>query len=258
MDSHVEKQTWGRYFGSVDRQMQLPAYFWTAQLGSREFVTWNASLIDLLDKYLRNMANASVTTLSASYALYKHDDPSGGYDSALSIAHPSADTMQYLTDMSNSSARIAQAFTNFIRQSGSSHALGKAYTSRPFVEVQWAWLAFPLVLVLICLIALGITMFQTRQHDLPAWKTSPFPLVFGLQHQELAVKAPASTPSPPTTQREAVTTEGSPLQSIPLAAATTAAAAVKKDRNRTFGEMAKETAVQLTKRDGQWIFKPNI
>jgi hypothetical protein len=253
MNSHVDKQTWGRYFGSVDRQMQLPAYFWSAKLNSTEFVTWNASLIDLLDTYLRNMANATIATLSADYALYKHDDPTGGYNSALSIAHPSADTMQYLTDMSNSSARIAQAFTNFIRQSGSTHALGKAYTSRPFVEVQWAWLTFPLVLVFTCIVILGITMFQTRRHDLPIWKASPFPLVFGLQYQKPAVKTLASTPSPPTSQSTTTTTEGLAALSIMLAEPT-----VKKDRDKTFEGMAKETVVQLAKRDGQWIFESSI
>jgi hypothetical protein len=82
--------------------------------------------------------------------------------------------------------RMAQAMTNVIRSDSSSNDLitGTAYALETYVAVHWAWLTFPLVMLLLSIVFLAATMLKTsgQSHvDIGTWKTSAMPtLMYGL------------------------------------------------------------------------------
>ncbi|KAF1944983.1 hypothetical protein EJ02DRAFT_339598, partial [Clathrospora elynae] len=94
--------------------------------------------------------------------------------------------------------RIAQAMTNVIRSDSSSNELitGTTYATETYVAVHWAWLTFPLAMLLLSIIFLVATMFKTSRvayDDIGTWKTSAMPtLMYSLPkdtHSELTSSA---------------------------------------------------------------------
>jgi hypothetical protein len=76
--------------------------------------------------------------------------------------------------------RMAQAMTNVIRSDSSSNDLitGTAYSLETYVAVHWAWLTFPLIMLLLSIVFLVATMLKTSGHshgDIGTWKTSAMP-----------------------------------------------------------------------------------
>ena len=138
------------------------------------------------------------------------------------------DVMQFMSDISNNTAKISRALTNYIQQNGDGFVNGQAYISTPFVEVRWAWLVYPLVLVLAGTIALMATIWQTRKKKLALWKASPFPLLFNY-HDTSACAADG---------------DGQGNAYMPQA--------VKSSRH---GEMAEETKLRLRVKGEVWVFQ---
>ena len=59
---------------------------------------------------------------------------------------------------------------------------GTIHTEQAIVVVRWEWLILPLVLEALAIAFLAVTMFMTRRHRLPIWKSSAVALLYhGLQ-----------------------------------------------------------------------------
>jgi hypothetical protein len=81
--------------------------------------------------------------------------------------------------------RLATSMTNVIRSHPSHEFVqGRAYTQTTFIAVHWAWLTFPLALLLLCLVFLVATMVKTSEGykgGVGMWKTSAMPtLIYSL------------------------------------------------------------------------------
>jgi hypothetical protein len=82
--------------------------------------------------------------------------------------------------------RVARAMTNSVRSDANSNELiiGSASSPETYVRVEWGWLAFPLVMLLLSIAFLVATIIKTSQqtHDgIGTWKTSAMPaLIYSL------------------------------------------------------------------------------
>jgi hypothetical protein len=82
--------------------------------------------------------------------------------------------------------RIATALTNVIRSDTASREfiVGQALAPETYLQVKWAWLAFPLAMLIFCVIFLIATIVKTSSDadgNVGAWKTSAMPtLMYGL------------------------------------------------------------------------------
>ena len=144
--------------------------------------------------------------------------------------NPSSDVIQFMSNVRNNTAKIAQSLTNLIQQNGDVPVRGQVYQSTPFVEVRWAWLAFPISLLVIVVAALITTMFQTRQRRIPLWKSSPYPLLFNYHDQDRCNVA-----------------DGAAGEAVAFRAVTTS----------RHEEMAKERLLRLRSAAGSWTFEKN-
>ncbi|KAL4888134.1 hypothetical protein BDV59DRAFT_148904 [Aspergillus ambiguus] len=54
---------------------------------------------------------------------------------------------------------------------------GIVWTSQTQIRVQWAWIAFPISLLLLTLIFFVVTLFQSRNQRLAPWKSSTLPML---------------------------------------------------------------------------------
>ena len=79
---------------------------------------------------------------------------------------------------------LASALTNVMRSNSKSNEalLGEAYNLEKFVYINWPWLIFPLLLLLLSLVFLVATIVKTSNDtDTGFWKTSAMPtLMYGL------------------------------------------------------------------------------
>lgn len=285
VSSHIDQETWGRYYSSYLEGGGGLGYAWTAQLGSQRFETVNTSFIYRLDQYVKGLTNYSTISLEAGYALYGLGIYDAGYHFSNSTTYPSSNAMQYMINLGNSSAKIAQIFTNYLNQYGDVSIPGQSYTTVPFVTVKWAWLSFPFILVGISVITLVVTIFQARRHLLPTWKTSPYPLLFGYQYQspegkEMFSSAVAQQPdrvseppegvTQPTSQEQPGAEVQDTVQELPEADATQDGSSQDEEglqRTTTmsppvgidggiskYAEIADKTFLRLTRREGRWVF----
>jgi len=82
--------------------------------------------------------------------------------------------------------RIAEAMTNVVRSDPNSHELiiGTASSPETYVAVHWAWLTFPIAILLLSIVFLAATILKTSRNthkEIGIWKTSALPsLVYGL------------------------------------------------------------------------------
>jgi hypothetical protein len=84
--------------------------------------------------------------------------------------------------------RLATSMTNTIRSHPSHEFVqGRAYFQTTFIVVHWAWLTFPLALLVACLVFLVATMIKTSDgynNGLGMWKTSAMPtLIYSLPRE---------------------------------------------------------------------------
>ncbi|CAN9159290.1 unnamed protein product [Alternaria alternata] len=80
--------------------------------------------------------------------------------------------------------RLASALTNVIRSNPQSHELlvGEVYNEEKFIHINWSWLIFPILLLVLSLVFLVATIFKTsKDTDTGIWKTSAMPaLIYSL------------------------------------------------------------------------------
>ena len=110
------------------------------------------------------------------------------------------------TNITNHMERIATAITNVARADPGSNEFvaGQAFAPETYVKVNWAWLAFPLVMLALCLMFLVATMIKTSKganEELGTWKTSAMPtLIYSLPQHLRQDLTNSSTWSGTTTQ----------------------------------------------------------
>ncbi|EXJ95578.1 hypothetical protein A1O1_00700 [Capronia coronata CBS 617.96] len=73
---------------------------------------------------------------------------------------------------------VGRALTGRFQQLQTSVALGTALRTEAIVVVRWAWLAYPLALVVSGLAGLLLTILSTHRHRMAVWKESTLPLLF--------------------------------------------------------------------------------
>ena len=79
--------------------------------------------------------------------------------------------------------QMATSFTNFMRTTPSLSAPNDdqyaplVYTTEIYVHVRWGWLAFPLALLLLGQVFLGLTIHQTKRRRVEPWKGARIPLL---------------------------------------------------------------------------------
>lgn len=90
--------------------------------------------------------------------------------------------------------RLAMAMSNVIRSAPSRKMLdGDAWDKETFVFIQWAWLAFPITLLVLSLVFLVSTIVKTSKDEAGVWKTSAMPsLVYSLP-KDTQKEFPSST-----------------------------------------------------------------
>lgn len=111
----------------------------------------------------------------------------------------SSDIIHALYETTNYSKRIenlATSMTNSLRQQNNgsltvSHGL--AYKSETFVHVRWAWLAYPIVIVVLSIVLLIYTIVDNNHRDLQVWKASILALMYHAQGLKLGDELHGST-----------------------------------------------------------------
>jgi hypothetical protein len=89
-------------------------------------------------------------------------------------------------DLPHHVARLATALTNAVRSSSSETVIGQAFDREIYVQVRWAWITLPLLIVLLTLVFLFATIMKTskEKEDVGIWKTSAVAtLVHGLPEE---------------------------------------------------------------------------
>jgi len=92
--------------------------------------------------------------------------------------------------------RLAKAMTNVIRSTpGQDKVAGAAYSSETYISVEWAWLTFPLILLVLSFVFLVSTIIKTsKDTGTGVWKTSTMPtLIYSLPKETQAQFTKSST-----------------------------------------------------------------
>jgi hypothetical protein len=161
------------------KKSNLTASFFEAELGSSNALTrWFSH---------RLLFNNTRST----YYIPCEDEP----DDEGSWDLENADFMQPIQNLgfSEAFARIALGMTNYIRRSNikalsgpedsfgdfiiGEPVQGTAWTTQTQIRVQWAWILYPVVLLVLTLIFFATTVLQSRYKKLGAWKSSTLPLL---------------------------------------------------------------------------------
>lgn len=156
---------------------------------------------------INNTANAStfkVANLAANAMnsfMSETFTGSGGIDSSSSGFAFSSDVIHALYNTKNypkSIENLASSMTNNIRQqndSGSSPFEGVAYKTETYVHVRWAWFAYPATVFVLSLLYLLATIIESRNRDIPIWKSSTLALLLHGQSMQLSRfdRVPVST-----------------------------------------------------------------
>jgi hypothetical protein len=82
------------------------------------------------------------------------------------------------TDTAAMSSNLAAFMTNALRTQDGSQSVGTAWESVTFIQVRWAWLILPAVLVLAAGILLFMTVVQSKRYNTVLWKTSLLAFLF--------------------------------------------------------------------------------
>ena len=96
--------------------------------------------------------------------------------------------MLYQTrDMPSMISKLADSLTNMIRLSDDRYFVeGQAFQSEVFINIQWAWLSLPVLVVLSANVLLAIMILQTWRSQTPVWKSSLLAfLLHGMKHDSL-------------------------------------------------------------------------
>jgi len=69
-------------------------------------------------------------------------------------------------------ANIAHALTNAMRVSSGQQVQGEVHIEEAHIQVQWLWLIYPLVMLILGAIFLALTVWRTRKSGVPSWRSS--------------------------------------------------------------------------------------
>lgn len=213
----------------------------------------NAPIVYLIDQNINGLGGQSLRS--------EYHSPNGASSSL--IGPPLLNTKRFLTGgIHNSSSRVAQAYTNYLQQNGDNEVSAKVYTAVPFVDVHWLWLIYPIAIVIVCLVNLIITIYQTRKYGFPKWSTSLYPLLFAYGVND--VRNATTTASTAATEERDASLRGKTVKepedesrpvepSKPLL--TRPKTVSNNDLISALEVVAKESVVQLIKSDGQMVFE---
>jgi hypothetical protein len=93
-------------------------------------------------------------------------------------------------------ANLATSLTNAMRSSSSNEMIpGRAYQSEVYVDIRWAWLTFPFILLILSLVFLVATIVKTSGDGATGvWKTSAMPtLIYSLPKEAQGQFASSAT-----------------------------------------------------------------
>lgn len=76
------------------------------------------------------------------------------------------------------SSNLAAFMTNALRTQDGAQSMGTAWQSVTFIQVRWAWLILPGVLVAAAGVLLLVTIVQTTRYNTVLWKTSLLAFLF--------------------------------------------------------------------------------
>lgn len=114
----------------------------------------------------------------------------GNYSNIDNFPDYSSDWIQAMqnstSDMPTLMSRLTLSMTNDIRMSGALDPIngnqyeyvGAAYTQRPFVRVNWYWVIYPVVLMILAFLYLIQTVWRTARDHVSAWKGDSLPMLF--------------------------------------------------------------------------------
>ena len=137
---------------------------------------------------------------------------SGGINSSQSGSAFSSDVIQALYAAKNYSSTIenlAQAMSKNIQRqndSGLDPLSGVAYEGQTYVHVRWAWISYPVLIILLSIVLLSGVIYENSQGELRVWGASNIALLFHGQGLPLddAGHAPINTISQMTSKAKAV------------------------------------------------------
>jgi hypothetical protein len=82
------------------------------------------------------------------------------------------------SDLPSMIHKIADSMTNMIRTSlDSTPVPGQSFHEETFINIQWAWISLPVLVVLSSNILLAVMMIQTWRRQAPVWKSSVLALM---------------------------------------------------------------------------------
>ncbi|KAI4592644.1 hypothetical protein KJ359_010546 [Pestalotiopsis sp. 9143b] len=114
----------------------------------------------------------------------------GNYSNIDNFPDYSSDWIQAMqnatSDMPTLMSRLTLSMSNDIRMSGTLDPIngnqyeyvGAAYTQRPFVRVNWYWVIYPVVLMILAFLYLIQTVWRTARDHVSAWKGDSLPMLF--------------------------------------------------------------------------------
>ena len=82
------------------------------------------------------------------------------------------------TDTAAMSSNLAAFMTNALRTQDGVQSIGTAWQSVTFIQVRWAWLVLPVVLVFAAGVLLWVTVLQSQRYNTVLWKTSLLAFLF--------------------------------------------------------------------------------
>lgn len=77
-----------------------------------------------------------------------------------------------LENVEKTLASIADALTDTIRMNSKGRIQGTVLIVEPFIQIQLFWLLYPLVMVILATVFLGLTVRRTQQSGVPSWRSS--------------------------------------------------------------------------------------
>ena len=77
--------------------------------------------------------------------------------------------------------KLAVSLSNAIRGLATEHTQqveGQSFLTTQYIRVRWAWLILPSAVVLLGIVLLVATIYQSRRVSIAVWKSSPLALLF--------------------------------------------------------------------------------
>ncbi|ETN37112.1 uncharacterized protein HMPREF1541_08102 [Cyphellophora europaea CBS 101466] len=183
----------GTNYGSIEMSVQQPDGFltsgWRASVNGTDFAVvdnglqnYDGSANDFV-RSLRIVLEGNSTYTRAGTWYGNNEPQNNDYDITTSsqTSSPWSSPGQQAIDGNGNFTYIAEqvgrAVTGKLQELQNLTLSGTVLRSEVIVRVRWAWLAGPLVLILLGLGGLAATILATKRNRLPVWKDSLLPLL---------------------------------------------------------------------------------